>query len=235
MMDKILIRTRRTTERFGKHASSNQYALTVIAVVSLLFCLSAEGFTQQRKQTIARGTKLDLTATVVQSAFCSASNLRLSLQLSFHNTGSEPILLRKDGFRVGRYKVSRNAEELMSGKYELNAAPMMNSIEILKFRLEGKPTPDDSVFITLESGTTHTVPIQLNIPFIQEGNGRSQNSLSPGDHSLQILVWTWLDSESFATRLREKWRYRGYLWTKSIASKPIPFTVMKEKLISACP
>jgi hypothetical protein len=235
MMDKIWIGTRRTTERSGKHVSSKQYALIVIAIWSLLFCLSSKAFTQQRKQKNAPGPKLLLTATVVDSAFCSSSTLRLTLELSFNNIGSKPILLRKDGFRVGRYKVSRNAEEMRAGKYELNVAPMMNSIGILKYRLEGKPATDDSGLMTLEPGTTHTVPIELSIPFIEAGKQGSRNSLSPGNHSLEILVWTWIDSESFATRWREKWRDRGYLWTKSVASEPITFTVAQEKVISPCP
>lgn len=196
-----------------------------------MFCPYAESEGQQRKQLSA--PKLELTGAVRDSVYCSAANLRLTLQLSFHNTGSRPILLRKDGFPVGRYKVSRDKQQLRAGKYELNIAPMMNSVGILKHRLEGKAI-DQSAFITLEPAATHTVLIQLNIPFIEESKQRSQDSLAPGDYLLQVLVWTWLDSQSFATQSREKWKDQGYLWTKSITSEPIPFTVTKERIISAC-
>lgn len=209
----------------------SQRSLIVNVLLSLMSCLYVTSEGQQRKQLSA--PKLELTGVVRNSEYCSASNLRLTLQLSFHNPGLRPVLLRKDGFRVGRYKVSRDEQQLRAGKYELNVAPMMNSVGILKYRLEDKAT-DQSAFITLEPTATHKVLIQLNIPFIEESKQRSQDSLAPGDYVLQVLVWTWLDSQSFATQSREKWKDRGYLWTKSITSEPMPFTVTKERIISAC-
>ena len=200
----------------------------------MLVCFGANGVAQHRKQTSATWPKLELTATVLNSAYCSASNLRLTLQLAFHNTGSEPILLRKDGFSIGRYTVSADAADLMGGKYELNAAPMMNSVGILQYRFEGKVGFNESALVTLEPGDTHQVVVPLSIPFIKEAKQRSSTSLVPGDHVLQILVWTWLDSEAFATRLRKQWSNQGYLWTKSVISQPIQFGVTREKTISPC-
>ena len=205
-----------------------------VAMLSIVFYHTTLSHGQQRKLKQESGPKLEMTATIMDSSYCSSSLLRLSLKLSFQNTGTRPILLRRDGFRVGRYTVSRSLDEFRGAKYQMDVAPMMNSVGILRYKLEGKPETLQSRLVVLEPGNTHTATTEIRIPVTADERRRSQDALAVGDHLLQIVVWTWLDSESFATRSKEMLKDQGYLWTQSIHSTPIPFKVSKERVISPC-
>jgi hypothetical protein len=93
---------------------------------------------------------------------------------------------------------------------------------------------EESSFVTIEPGRSETVTSELYIPFIDDFENVRRHSLSTGDHVLQLVVWTWLDSKSFATRLREEWKSRGFLWTKNVVSQPTPLTISKNKTVSKC-
>jgi hypothetical protein len=176
---------------------------------------------------------LQLKATVVDSTYCEASNLRLTLQLTFHNTGSVPILLRKEGFRIGRYLINRDLGARRKGKREADVVPMMNSLWVLMNRLEGR-TIDESVFVKLEPGGSYIVPMDLHLPFVQEDDSPSPDSLRRGNYLLQVLVWTWLDTETFANHLQYEKNADGFLWTKSVMSELTPFSVGQNKKIKDC-
>ena len=206
-----------------------------ISTLALGFCFSGSIYGQNRKVAGSSKALLELKTTVLEANYCSDSILRLTLQLSFQNTGSIPILLRTDGFRVGRYMVSRSEAHLKAAKYELDVAPMMNSIGILKYRLEGRAKTEGAGLVTLEPGGTHTATTHVSIPVSDYKKQDSQGQLEAGSHLLQVVVWTWLDSEAFAARSRETYHSKGYLWTKSMKSDPIPFDVTKERVVSPCP
>jgi hypothetical protein len=203
------------------------------AVLMLLLCFGA-GAHAQRMST-GRDTRpmLQLKATVVDSTYCEASNLRLTLQLTFHNTGSVPILLRKEGFRIGRYLINRDLGARRKGKREADVVPMMNSLWVLMNRLEGR-TIDESVFVKLEPGGSYIVPMDLHLPFVQEDDSPSPDSLRRGNYLLQVLVWTWLDTETFANHLQYEKNADGFLWTKSVMSELTPFSVGQNKKIKDC-
>lgn len=225
--------TQETIGRFGRTAL-NKVLFSATAVLAVFLCLSLPVEGRGRDKTAQPRPKLILKPTVVASTYCSASNLRLTLKLTFTNSGSEPILLRKEGFFVSRYFVSSDLEALNKRRHELNVRGVPSSVMIIKHRLQDKVGLAESLVTHLETGASHVATIQLYVPYIYDATDPRANALRPGDHVLQLLVWTWLDTKPFAASLQKQWRTRGFLWTETLVSEPVLFTVSNTKTISGC-
>jgi hypothetical protein len=199
-----------------------------------LLCLGQSVECLGRDQRAQAQRKLILKPSIVESTYCSASNLRLTLTLTFTNAGSEPIILRKEGFFISRYVVSSDVETLNKGKHELTVRGEPGSPMLVKHRLQDKIDMAESLVTTIAPGASHTATVHLYVPYIYDPTHPSPDSLRSGDHVLQLTVWTWLDTESVAASLREQWRTRGFLWTKTVVSEPVLFKVSDAKSISPC-
>lgn len=189
---------------------------------------------RQRPQDLteeASKPKLQLKTATVDSTFCSATSLRLTLQLTFETSGSVPILIRKEGFHIGRYLINRHLGGLRKGKREADVRQEFNTLWVLRNRLEGR-TVDTSTFVRLTPGTTHIVPMEFYLSDINDVD--DPQSLRPGNYLLEIQVSTWLDTNSIAARLQNEYKAEGYLWTNSVISDPLPFTISDKKMIGGC-
>ena len=150
--------------------------------------------------------------------------LRLLLNLTYSNTGSQPILLDKKSSLVYRKLVSRSLKAASQKGYEYDETSSFVTVGAMQaagMRLESPP--DREAFITLKRGESYDLKTEIILK-LYDGTSDSEGSLRPGSHFLQIRVATWYyfpDVDSY----REKWRNDGYLWSHDITSVPMPFTV----------
>lgn len=196
----------------------------------LIVCFSSVSNAQQLIGGASK-PRMRLRTAIVGSTYCTSSNLRLDLQLAFQNTGIVPLLLRKDGFYIGRYLVRRNLGARRKGKRKVDARLEISGDFVIRNMLQDRAF-DESPFVRLSPGADHIVQNEIHITSIDDH--ADPNSLQPGNYLLQVLVSTWLDTPSTATRFQKEHKSAGYLWTKSVMSEPIPFTISEERAIRGC-
>lgn len=71
-------------------------------------------------------TALQLMTSVVETRYCSPSNLEVNLRLEFKNTGEAVLLFRKNSLVLSRYMVSRTLKAASGKDYEIDVSPMVN-------------------------------------------------------------------------------------------------------------
>ena len=191
--------------------------------------MPSTAFCRNRLSTsLARNTspaKLQLKTSIVEERYCSTGDLQLVLRLTFKNVGRQSVILYKDSKIIGRYKVSRpNAR-----RYEIDVSPMKT---LLNSGLRSD-APDESSFVTLRSGQSHSIDVDLHLA-IYDGMKSTEHFLRPGVHILCIAVWTWYYQPSSAKAFRTRWRSKGVLWSDTVESMPMVFSVEKQPKLSVC-
>lgn len=173
--------------------------------------------------------QLQLTTSIVEQRYCSSTSLLLTLRLNFTNVGQQPIILYKDSSVIGRYMVSRNPRAAMRRRYESRVTPSYSLLGSgVRFDI-----PDESLFVTLRPGESHSLEKTIYLS-VSDGTGETDYLLRAGNHVLQVAVSTWYHHPELIVGLREQWRQRGFLWTNSITSAPMPFTVDRRRQIVSC-
>jgi hypothetical protein len=178
--------------------------------------------------------KLQLTTRVMDYLSCSRNELTLRLVFTFKNTGRENIILDKGSSIVGRHLVSRDLKGVATKKYEeegrseYDAGPYTQTLNV---------PADMSDFIILAPGEVYEVESGwTRVHFtVNDGSPHSEAGLSFGPHFLRIQVGTWPNaSETAVSRMRRQWRDKGFLWTETVTSLPMQFTVDRNRPISNC-
>lgn len=178
--------------------------------------------------------KLQLSARIVEYVSCSPNTLGLRLSLTLRNTGTTNIILDRRSSVVGSYVVSRNLEELASGKFEEDLRSEYDAGPLIPWN-DNKA--DDSNFIRLAPAEVYeTASSWSNVFFVvNDGSLHSDGGLKYGSHVLQIEVGTWFfPSKEAARRARQQFKERGYLWTAPVKSTPLNFNVDSNRPISKC-
>lgn len=191
--------------------------IVIVACMTLVASTSQQqGHATQRENT----DTLQLTTSILSERYCSPNTLELTLELTFTNNGSRALILDKNSSIIGSYMVSRDSDASIKKKYELKVSPMKN---LLTSGLRPGP-PEESRFVVLKPSQTHVLQkiIYLNL---WENRDKTQSSLTPGSHVLQLSVWTWYYPPTMAEEYRERWNDKGVLWSDIITSKPMPFVV----------
>jgi hypothetical protein len=93
-------------------------------------------------------------------------------------------------------------------------------------------TPDDSLFITLDSGESYSLENNLYLPI--HDSTASDQFLRAGAHVLQITVVTWYYQPELAASFRARLRQEGLLWTESVTSTPMRFMINRHHPIVSC-
>jgi hypothetical protein len=174
--------------------------------------------------------RLQLTTNVIGQQYCSNDRLRFTLRLKFTNGGTEPVILDRRSSVVSQYKVSRNLKSAGSKSHEMIGHLL---IDIGSAGMSLETSPEESHFVTLNAGESFSLNKMFSLP-IRSSTDVGENSLPPGNHLLQIVVLTWYYPNASNVKWRERWRQKGYLWTDSITSLPMPFIVEKKRPIIKC-
>jgi hypothetical protein len=142
------------------------------------------------------------------------------------NVGQRSLILYKNSSVIGRYEVSRGVN---SERYEMDVSPM-KTLFASGLRSDA---PDESLFVTLLPRQSHSLDLEFQLA-IDDGTKATKRFLRAGDHVLRIAVWTWYYSPASARDFRTRWRKRGFLWSETVRSLPMTFSVEKQPKISIC-
>jgi hypothetical protein len=145
-----------------------------------------------------------------------------------------PIILDKRSSIVAHHMVSRDLREAASKRYQEEAHYEDSGPNIPVSR--ELPT-DDSNFVIIRPGESFKVESAwTRVNFcLNDGTPHFKDCLHAGSYFLQVEVGTWLyATEKIATKLRHQWKDKGYLWSDSLTSLPMPFTLQANHPISKC-
>jgi hypothetical protein len=164
--------------------------------------------------------QLELTKDLIELRYCSDDRLEFVVRLNFSNKGEGPVVLERRWRSSSAYLVSRTFENAIKKKYEF-----------IVHKLRGyDPTdlvPDESSFILLKPGESYSLEQTLRL--------NNRKSMRAGHHVLQMVVDNWPYLRASNIEWRERFRNRGYLWTDSTTSVPMPFMLAKKATIVECP
>jgi len=176
--------------------------------------------------------QLQLTTEVIDTKFCNSDYLRLKLRLRYVNSGDQPIILYRQSNTIMTYFISKSIGDAALEKYEQKYSPLQSQVNAAE--LVDSKTVDEQTFVILKPSASYEVLTNADLPFIFDGTNQDSDLLRPGHHVLQIRVQTWSAPPKVATRLRERWRSYGQLWTQSLVSAPMKFSVAKSPNVVPC-
>lgn len=175
---------------------------------------------------------LVLTMEVIDARFCESDYLRLRLRLRYFNSGDQSVILYRQSNTIVTYFISKNIDEAERENYEQKYSPMQSSVGPSDPVESERPNPER--FVILKPAASYDTTTQADFPFIFDGKSKDASLLRPGSHVLQIRVRTWSEQQDVTISLRERWSGYGYLWTSSIVSRPMTFTIAKHPQLVGC-
>jgi hypothetical protein len=209
----------------------------LVTVLPLWLVVAVDGQTQSQRQG-DRGTlmsagedayhaRLKLTTRIVDEHYCSDGRIRYSLLFKFTNVGNQTVILNRSRPEVARYMISANHKAAVSRNHETVAHIMLG---LNNENMSSTSELDETHFLSLKTGESYEVKDNLSIFPRHENRKR----LRPGTHMLQVVVQTWPNPGASNVEWREKWRNRGYLWSDSLISDPMPVVIEKQPLVLKC-
>jgi hypothetical protein len=144
--------------------------------------------------------------------------------MTFTNTSQFSILIDKDSRLIQGHKISRDEHDFSDDKIEADVQYML-----FDTGRDPKSRPGDSQFILLKTGESFslTAPENLDIIFAD-----GKRLINPGKHFLSVRVITWYYSDNILPELRVMWRDKGYLFTDSLDSNTMQFSIEQHDLKS---
>lgn len=200
----------------------------------LVACLGFAILTVQGQSTVGANLtpELRLTTEVVDARFCEGDYLRLQLRLRYFNSGNQPVILYRNSNTIMTYFISKTIHDAEKEKYEQKFSPMQAPVGVRE--VVDTEAPNEQAFVILNPAASYEVTAQADFPFISAGKNEDSDLLRPGRHVLEIRVKTWPGQQDATTKLRERWRAHGYLWSRSIISRPMMFSIVKRPQIVRC-
>jgi hypothetical protein len=211
-----------------------------LILCAYLVSTGAQGQTPLARQTVGaligtqnKQAQLQLTTSVVRGCYASertTTTLRWTLRLTYTNVGRQPILLDKKSSLIPRSLVSRSLKDAAAEKYESDTTSTF--LDVRKAGVRTEAAPEEDAFVTLKPGESYSLEANYGV-HLYDGTKESQDFLRPGNHFLQVRVATWYYLHS-PEEYRARWRDKGYLWSQTVTSLPMPFSVNKQNNTLPC-
>lgn len=183
----------------------------------------------------AMPNSLEVTTRVTGQSYCyvdaARDSLILRLRVRLTNHAAAAIILRKDGVVKAEALVSKDVASAERKLYEYRVSPPFISPRGVEPPLGKMP---DERFVILKSGESYEIEDTLEIPVARDASRAIPGLILPGEHALQIKYFTWLDSQSVAERIRERWNAQGHLLTDPVVSEPMMFRVAPNQGMQIC-
>ena len=199
--------------------------LFLTATALSLFCAHASA--QEERN-------LELTVSILEERYCVVSedlnSLQMTLHLRYTNTGGQKIILYRGVKLFYQIFVSRTAEDAAARRYETRTTHS-RYYDQLPERIDA-PT-SSNVFTILPPGASYETEQTTYLP-VSRVDKPVGNSITAGEHVLQVWVSTWYESKKLAQSLRERWQHRGFLWADALGTKPVSFRVEKNPTAVVC-
>lgn len=189
----------------------------------LLECLTVVAFAQ----AACREQSLVLSTSIIERKYPAADRVELKLQLRFTNTGRQPRILYKPALLLFETAVFEDAEPSTNraafGEVAgISVVPHPYSFIRWREMLKIFPTKD---LIIIPRRGTHEMEEFVTVK-IRSRTRKQPNGANDDRYQLTVKVSTWDHSEQeLAAKLCRKWRRLGVLWSETIESEPMSFTV----------
>jgi hypothetical protein len=174
---------------------------------------------------------LALEAEVVGRQYCAGNTLnilQLRIRLRYRNAGGQKLILYRG---KNLFYQTRIRGEAAGKPYEvvvLNSRYNDAQAESVNGRRPG------AAFVALSPGEVYATEMVVGVGVSPGAGVRAVNSISPGEHTLQVVTSTWYESRKLGEELRGRWRGEGLLWLDPVATQPLRFTAAREAPASAC-
>lgn len=152
--------------------------------------------------------------------------VRWVLLLTYKNVGTEPILLYKKSSLIHRSMISRTLKAALRGRYEQETFSHFIAMKTMREAGFLERLPEESDFLTLRPGETHSVETVYGVK--PDDDWSPKNGLASTQRFIQVMVTTWYFYDD-PREYRDKWRDKGYLWTQSVKSQPMLFTIKLDR------
>lgn len=186
-------------------------------------------------QVVPVDPQLQLETEIIKQTYCDGPDpdlltKRLLLRLIFRNLGSKTIILQRGSNQVSLLRINKTLADAMAGKSEKTVNNYIITANEHRGALSTKQPLDG--FLVLKSGDTYgtIADVSIAVPRLAHVDA----GVDPGSHYLQIAVWTWDQSQAKAEAMRKKWHAKGMLWSETILSTPMPFTVLPQPKPEDC-
>lgn len=189
----------------------------------------------RKKGVESTNRQLRLDTEIIKQNYCDGPDpdlltLRLLIRLSFVNIGKQRIILERGSRHVPLVRISRTPEDAIADRYERSFENYIITANNNASKLPKTLTL--SRFVVLQPGESYKSIADIDVP-VPRANSVSA-SVDPGNHYLQIAVWTWDESQRQAKLRRRNWQREGFLWSETIVSEPMPFTVAAQSRAEDC-
>lgn len=204
--------------------------LCLATLLALFAAAHARGATPDVKEPA-----LSLTAEVVGRRYCAGERLdilQLSVRLRYRNTGGQKLIVyrgknlfyqtRVRGVGTGGAQAKPYEVVVLNSRYNDAEAEAV-----------GGPRPGGA-FVTLPPGGVYETVIVVGVGVARAGAERGANSISPGEHTLQVVASSWYESRKLGEELRGRWRASGLLWLDPLATPPLEFVAGGDGTVTAC-
>ena len=211
--------------------------LSIVLLIVVVLASSGDWNIAKLNRPVAQAgpISLEVNTHVTGQNYCYLDSARDSLILKLHvrlsNRGASTIILRKDGVVKAEVLVNKNASSGERNVLEFRASPPFAQPRGVEPPLGKLP---DERFVILKSGDSYELDDSLEIPVVRDASRIIPGAIIPGEHSLQIKYFTWLDSPSLAARMRGRWNSIGELFTDTIVSEPMIFHVAPNQGMQVC-
>lgn len=180
--------------------------------------------------------RLQLVAEIIKETYCEGPDpdlipLRLLLQLSFTNVGTQKLILERGSKSVPVIRVSKTAEDAIANRFETT----INNY-IITGNSKGPKVlkrPPLSSFAILAPGQTYKTITEVSVS-VPRADPVPAIKINSGSHYIQVGVWTWDESQREAHVRRKAWQGEGFLWSESVFSKPMLFIVRSQPKPADC-
>ena len=193
--------------------------------------LTATALSLSCATAFAQERNLELNVSIVGQRYCVVSedlnSLQMTLHLRYANTGGQKIILYRGVKLFYQIFVSHTAEDAAARRYETRTTHS-RYYDQLPEKIDA-PNPSN-VFTILPPGDSYETEQTIALP-VSRGDKSVGNSITAGEHVLQVWVSTWYESKKLAQSLRERWQHRGFLWADALGAKPVSFTVEKNPAV----
>lgn len=171
------------------------YLTFVIAVVST-HKLSAKSYATAIRATTntyqTAEAQLRLSTSIIEQQYSverGSKFLRLLLNLTYSNTGNQPILLDKKSSLIYRKLVSRSLKAASKKRYEYDATShfiTLRSLQAVGMRLDSPP--ERETFVTIKPGESYSLKPTEVVLALYDGTKDTEDDLRSGTHFLHALI-----------------------------------------------
>lgn len=194
----------------------------VVYVIIFAFAVQSVVYSQLRVET-----------AIVSQYYCREDSdldrLTLNLNLKYTNIGSQSIILAKGSSEHSQMIVSENENGAVGG-VEIN--PTFTHIWGDQYSV----TPQDlsRLFVILKPKDSYRTKTIAGVFVLRANRSGIGGAVGNGNHFLQLRVRTWPLSWELTNRLETAWKNKGALWTRSVISEPMAFTVIPKRRLTKC-